>query len=324
MLMTRPAASHLLIFPSAGYLYFGTIQTSLGPVITRIVSDVEEEPEDLPRDITLEFWLEKKGTVVTKADAVRGSELVPRNMIQFEFSCSDLTSGSVLAAQCVACSQEGHLATSCPQETLPPLSRLPPLQRRYQSLLTELCLQAERDFAPETRELKERNKIMFLLTQHIRKSWPNADLTLFGSSSNGFAFRSSDLDISLTFRDIPDSSNLECVKLIEELGEILKNLRSLRNVLAITSAKVPIVKMHYYDSHEADISLYNILAQENTGMLKLYSELDERCRVLGYMVKLFAKICDIGDASRGSLSSYAYILMMIFYLQVWKGSRQTK
>ena len=33
------------------------------------------------------------------------------------------------------------------------------------------------------------------------------------------------------------------------------------------------------------------------------------------MVKEFAKKCDIGDASRGSLSSYAYILMLIFYLQ---------
>jgi terminal uridylyltransferase len=33
------------------------------------------------------------------------------------------------------------------------------------------------------------------------------------------------------------------------------------------------------------------------------------------MVKYFAKVCDIGDASRGSLSSYAYILMLIFYLQ---------
>jgi hypothetical protein len=33
------------------------------------------------------------------------------------------------------------------------------------------------------------------------------------------------------------------------------------------------------------------------------------------MVKFFAKVCDIGDASRGSLSSYAYILMVIFYLQ---------
>lgn len=38
-------------------------------------------------------------------------------------------------------------------------------------------------------------------------------------------------------------------------------------------------------------------------------------QILGYMVKLFAKTCDIGDASRGSLSSYAYILMMLYYLQ---------
>jgi hypothetical protein len=38
-------------------------------------------------------------------------------------------------------------------------------------------------------------------------------------------------------------------------------------------------------------------------------------QVLGYMVKFFAKMNDIGDASRGSLSSYAYILMAIFYLQ---------
>ena len=29
----------------------------------------------------------------------------------------------------------------------------------------------------------------------------------------------------------------------------------------------------------------------------------------------FSQVCDIGGASRGSLSSYAYILMMIFYLQ---------
>ena len=57
-------------------------------------------------------------------------------------------------------------------------------------------------------------------------------------------------------------------------------------------------------------------ARENTKLLALYSELDPRCKTLGYMVKLFAKNCGIGDASRGSLSSYAYILMMIFFLQV--------
>jgi hypothetical protein len=34
-------------------------------------------------------------------------------------------------------------------------------------------------------------------------------------------------------------------------------------------------------------------------------------QTLGYIVKFFAKECDIGDASRGSLSSYAYILVPI-------------
>ncbi|MEQ2271199.1 hypothetical protein XENORESO_000851 [Xenotaenia resolanae] len=32
-------------------------------------------------------------------------------------------------------------------------------------------------------------------------------------------------------------------------------------------------------------------------------------------MKVFAKMCDIGDASRGSLSSYAYTLMVLFFLQ---------
>jgi terminal uridylyltransferase len=50
-------------------------------------------------------------------------------------------------------------------------------------------------------------------------------------------------------------------------------------------------------------------------MLRLYSELDPRVKTLGYVIKCFAKITDIGDAARGSLSSYAYILMLLYYLQ---------
>jgi DNA polymerase sigma len=37
--------------------------------------------------------------------------------------------------------------------------------------------------------------------------------------------------------------------------------------------------------------------------------------MLGYMLKRFAKVCDMCDASRGSLSSYAYIIMVIYFLQ---------
>ena len=38
-------------------------------------------------------------------------------------------------------------------------------------------------------------------------------------------------------------------------------------------------------------------------------------QILGFMAKMLAKRCSIGDASRGTLSSYAYTLMVIHYLQ---------
>ena len=41
---------------------------------------------------------------------------------------------------------------------------------------------------------------------------------------------------------------------------------------------------------EADLSLYNVLARENTCLLSLYADLDPRVRTLGYMAKLFAKV----------------------------------
>ena len=58
-----------------------------------------------------------------------------------------------------------------------------------------------------------------------------------------------------------------------------------------------------------------IQAQHNTRMLATYAALDPRVQFLGYTMKVFAKRCDIGDASRGSLSSYAYILMVLYFLQ---------
>ena len=93
-------------------------------------------------------------------------------------------------------------------------------------------------------------------------------------------------------------------------------MKGVTRVLPITGAKVPIVKLfHKKFNIEADISLYNVLARENSAMLALYAAIDERFKVLGYLVKIFAKCCGVCDASKGSLSSYAYLLMMLYYLQ---------
>ena len=133
---------------------------------------------------------------------------------------------------------------------------------------------------------------------------------------NGFSFSKSDLDISLTFTDHETDEDLNSIEIIENLAEKLQKKAGILNVQAITSAKVPIIKFTTkMPKIECDISLYNILAQENTRMLRTYALIDRRVQALGYVVKEFAKKCDIGDASRGSLSSYAYILMLIYYLQ---------
>jgi hypothetical protein len=129
--------------------------------------------------------------------------------------------------------------------------------------------------------------------------------------------------------------NINYVRLIEELVHELKAYGKLTNLIPITTAKVPIVKFTYPKSKvDCDISLYNTLAQRNTHMLRTYANIDSRVQVksffyfyynlmliiiafqaLGYTMKRFAKLCDICDASRGSLSSYAYILMVLYFLQ---------
>uniref|UniRef100_A0A3B3C8V2 CCHC-type domain-containing protein n=1 Tax=Oryzias melastigma TaxID=30732 RepID=A0A3B3C8V2_ORYME len=65
----------------------------------------------------------------------------------------------------------------------------------------------------------------------------------------------------------------------------------LRNILPITTAKVPIVKFyHISTSLEGDISLYNTLALHNTHLLASYAAIDRRVKILCYVMKVFAKI----------------------------------
>lgn len=63
------------------------------------------------------------------------------------------------------------------------------------------------------------------------------------------------------------------------------------------------------------ISIENKLAVYNTQLLKLYTDFDERVAPLGFAIKRWAKLLGLNDASSGSISSYAYIVMLISFLQ---------
>lgn len=87
------------------------------------------------------------------------------------------------------------------------------------------------------------------------------------------------------------SLQVDAVEVIKKLAKLLKKHKDCANVLAITTAKVPIVKFYLRScKREADISLYNTLALENTAMLATYAKLDDRVATLGYTVKVFAKV----------------------------------
>ncbi|XP_041646970.1 terminal uridylyltransferase 4 isoform X2 [Cheilinus undulatus] len=238
--------------------------------------------------------------------------------LHYVFDKMIFTGGKPPTVVCSICKRDGHLKDECPEDFKKiELKPLPPMNDRFRDILDGLCKLCYYELSPSHAEQQKREQILASLERFIRKEYNDkAQLCLFGSSKNGFGFRDSDLDICMTLEGHETAEKLNCKEIIEGLAKVLKKHTGLRNILPITTAKVPIVKFEHRQSGlEGDISLYNTLAQHNTRMLATYAALDPRVQFLGYTMKVFAKRCDIGDASRGSLSSYAYILMVLYFLQ---------
>ncbi|KAM4629544.1 terminal uridylyltransferase 4 [Polymixia lowei] len=244
--------------------------------------------------------------------------LVTSEGLHYIFDRMIFTGGKPPTVVCSICKRDGHLKDECPEDFKKiELKPLPPMTDRFRDILDGLCRLCYHELSPSLVEQQKREQILASLERFIRKEYNDkAQLCLFGSSKNGFGFRDSDLDICMTLEGHETAEKLNCKEIIEGLAKVLKKHAGLRNILPITTAKVPIVKFEHRQSGlEGDISLYNTLAQHNTRMLATYAALDPRVQFLGYTMKVFAKRCDIGDASRGSLSSYAYILMVLYFLQ---------
>ncbi|XP_072260174.1 terminal uridylyltransferase 7 [Pyxicephalus adspersus] len=273
------------------------------------LKDQEKGNAELPH--TLKTEDSKKLNVATENCGMEDFTLF------YEFNNRIFTRGKLPSVVCNLCKKEGHLKKDCPEDFKKiELEPLPPLTPKFCQLLDQACMQCYTDFSPSALEGKAREHIRQDLEDFIRREFLGARLNLFGSSKNGFGFIESDLDICMTFDGLETAEDLDSIRMIEELAKHLRKHQGLRNILPITTAKVPIVKFYHARSGlEGDISLYNTLALQNTRLLASYAAIDPRVKYLCYVMKVFTKMCDIGDASRGSLSSYAYTLMVLYYLQ---------
>ena len=87
------------------------------------------------------------------------------------------------------------------------------------------------------------------------------------------------------------------------------------------TARIPIVKFNFpYKQNgditlvECDLSLQNPLACLNTALLNTYSKISPDTCILASIIKRWAKMRDINNPAMHTLSSYGYVLMLLYYL----------
>eukprot|EP00607_Mallomonas_marina_P002659 CAMPEP_0182437790 /NCGR_PEP_ID=MMETSP1167-20130531/85285_1 /TAXON_ID=2988 /ORGANISM="Mallomonas Sp, Strain CCMP3275" /LENGTH=567 /DNA_ID=CAMNT_0024630833 /DNA_START=1036 /DNA_END=2739 /DNA_ORIENTATION=- len=154
------------------------------------------------------------------------------------------------------------------------------------------------------------------------------DLCVFGSSRNNFGSDGADLDMCLIVPTNNTSlmigsklsqgpvNGAEQKEVIERIGEYLQSSGEMKDVKVRSTARVPIVLFKDPTTElDCDISFNNPLALRNTALLNIYSRIDDRVRALAFLIKKWAKQKDLNDPQKGTLSSYGYILCLLYFLQ---------
>lgn len=164
-------------------------------------------------------------------------------------------------------------------------------------------------------DLDRKESCRAQLQRDIQLLHPCARVFLAGSSLNGFGSRSSDADLCLVVQDGPVNQRTDAVYILSRVQRLLYKLSYIERPQLIR-AKVPILKFRDRISGvEFDLNVNNVVGIRNTFLLRTYAYIEKRVRPIILVVKKWASHHQINDASRGTLSSYTLVLMVLHYLQ---------
>jgi len=198
------------------------------------------------------------------------------------------------------------------------------MRRRYEDTYTKV--------AGDTLQRKVRARDLTERAVTACDAFPQGTrVVVFGSSANGFGSPNSDLDMCL---QLPQSSSLvdeedlngslsmgKLAEILEETGMVDVNTDRL-------TARIPVVKFNCPMKTESgeeiliecDVSMQNPLACINTALLRTYSGIIPEVRILAAIIKQWAKSRDINNPADHTLSSYGYILMLLYFLTTHKAT----
>jgi hypothetical protein len=163
---------------------------------------------------------------------------------------------------------------------------------------------------PTQEEAFTRERIVANLTPVLERTVRGAKVMPFGSASTGLVLRHGDVDVC-----VATPSDRDQKRLVRDIARALRDENYVA-IQPITRAKVPIVKCRdAVTKLPIDISVNNTLALRNTELIRAYVDLDPRVRDLVVLVKHWALHRGIADAFGGTLSSYAWTVLALRFLQ---------
>mmetsp|Transcript_24135 Transcript_24135/g.95061 ORF Transcript_24135/g.95061 Transcript_24135/m.95061 type:complete len:784 (-) Transcript_24135:1766-4117(-) len=172
---------------------------------------------------------------------------------------------------------------------------------------------------PPENDTNRRASLVRHLQKVCRKEWPNSKVVLFGSSGTGLELKNGDVDVCAIVppedaRSNKDGNVQTTRNLVWKASRLLRRAR-MQDIEVRGRARVPIVQ--FFDpvsGYKVDMCVNNELARHNTELIATYVSLDWRVKPLVLALKYWAKCRRINEAYRGTLSSYAYALLMIHFL----------
>lgn len=158
------------------------------------------------------------------------------------------------------------------------------------------------------------------LVEALRPSFPNGEISRFGSSVTGLGFKGSDFDVYLNigeqiFDDEDMTHRWTPRTIFKEVKRLLyKSKNVFERIVLIPKARTPIIKFgHAPTGTNCDISFKNGLGVINSQLIKRLLNADARLRPLVVIIKFWAKTFELSGC--GKFSNYAVVMMTIFYLQ---------
>ncbi|KDR78363.1 hypothetical protein GALMADRAFT_138461 [Galerina marginata CBS 339.88] len=199
----------------------------------------------------------------------------------------------------------------------PPMQRRPASKQRFVAELSQCLFDFVIQLLPTQEEMAVKEDVRKLLERLIRTIEPDSRLLSFGSTANGFSLRNSDMDLCCL---IDSEERLSATDLVTMLGDLLERETKF-HVKPLPHARIPIVKLSLDPSPglplgiACDIGFENRLALENTRLLMCYAMIDPtRVRTMVLFLKVWSKRRKINSPYKGTLSSYGYVLLVIYFL----------